>query len=404
MATFTYKARDSKGVLVQGAIEAESIHQVTQRLQAMGYFPTSVVEDRNSVAAQRMRASKGRVKINDLATFMRQMADLLGAGVPLVKALSIIETQSASATMQGVVSQLAASVSSGDALYQAMSRHPKVFSKLQCAMVKAGEAGGLLDEVLLRLADFTETEADLRGKVKAALTYPMVMVATGIVSVVVLLTFVMPKIVGIYAELDQDLPLPTEILLLISSGLVDYWYIIVGVLSAGILGLYQAAISPDGRRLIDRIILTIPILGEVIRKREVANFSRTLGSLLHNGVSILPALEIVRDVLSNRIIADEVGAIPESVTQGSGIAGSLRNSKTFPPVVVNMIAVGEETGRLDDVLLKVARSYDTEVDRSLKTLTSLIEPLIILALGVVVGFIVIAMLLPIFSIDPGGGG
>ncbi len=389
---------------MQGSIEAESLPQVTQRLQAMGYFPTSIIEDRNSVAAQRLKASKGRVKINDMATFMRQMADMLGAGVPLVKALSIIEGQSASPTMQGVVTQLAQSVSGGDALHQAMARHPKVFSKLQCAMVKAGEAGGLLDEVLLRLADFTETEADLRGKIKAALTYPVVMVIVGIVSVVVLLTFVMPKIVGIYAELEQDLPIPTQILLVISNGLVDYWYVYVGsLLVVGVL-IHQLVVSNEGRRFLDRAVLMVPVLGEVIRKREVANFSRTLGSLLHNGVSILPALDIVHDVLNNRIIAEEVGEIPESVTQGQGIAGSLKKSRTFPSVVVNMIAVGEETGRLDEVLLKVARSYDTEVDRALKTLTSLIEPLVILALGVVVGFIVIAMLMPIFSIDPGGGG
>lgn len=404
MPSYAYKARDSKGTLVQGSLEAESSGAVTQRLQTMGYFPTSVVEDKNSTAAVRLRASKGRIKINDMATFMRQMADMLGAGVPLVKSLNVIEGQSSSPAMQGIVTQLSASVSGGDALNQAMARHPKVFSKLQCAMVKAGEAGGLLDEVLLRLADFTETEAELRGKIKAALTYPMVMVTVGIGSVVVMLTYVMPKIVGIYAELDQELPLPTQLLLLASNALVDYWYVILGCILGLAIVLYQAAISVEGRRFLDRLILSIPVLGEVIRKREIGNFARTLGSLLHNGVSILPSLEIVHEVLTNRIIAEEVGTIPESVTQGQGIAGSLRNSKTFPPVVVNMIAVGEETGRLDDVLLKVSRSYDTEVDRALKTLTSLIEPLIILALGIVVGFIVIAMLLPIFSIDPGGGG
>jgi type II secretory pathway component PulF len=404
MPSFVYRAKDMKGAAIQGSIEAESPAQVTQRLQTMGYFPVSVVEDKSSDSAARVRASKGRVRINDMATFMRQMADLLSAGVPLVKALDIIQGQSSSMTMQSIVSQLSQSVSGGDALYQAMSRHPRVFSKLQCAMVKAGEAGGLLDEVLMRLADFTETEADLRGKIKAALTYPLVMVAVGIVSVLVLLVYVMPKIVGIYSELDQQLPLPTEILLTISNMLTDFWYIFLGGLLAVSLVSWQVISSPEGRRTVDRLVLLLPILGDVIRKREIANFSRTLGSLLHNGVSILPALEIVHDVLANRSIAEEVSHIPEAVTQGQGMAGSLKKSQTFPAVVVNMIAVGEETGRLDQVLLKISKSYDTEVDRSLKTLTSLIEPIIILALGIVVGFIVIAMLLPIFSIDPGGGG
>lgn len=402
MALFTYKAKDSQGQLISGTLEAESNGLVITRLQAMGYFPVAVENEsekrRASVAAA--AAFTRRVGLNDLATFNRQLSDLLGSGIPLVKALSVIQNQTSSEALIVIITQINQDVSGGDSLAQAMAKHPKVFSKLYVAMVRAGETGGLLDQVLQRLADFSETEAETRSKIKSALAYPVIMVLAGIGAVIILMTVVMPKILRIYTEMNQELPLPTQILISINDVLYKYWYFIIGAIVGGGLVLWRMAKSEEGKRFIDSFLIKIPLMGDMVVKKEIANFARTFGALLHNGVSILPALDIVHEVLGNRVIADEVAKIPQNVTQGEGVAAPLKKSKVFPPVVVNMMAIGEETGRLDDVLVKIARSYDTEVDRAVKTLTSLIEPIIILCMGVVVGFIVIAMLLPIFSIDP----
>lgn len=402
MAVFSYKAKDPKGQVIAGTIEAESPTAVISRLQAMGYFPVAVENEsekkRSATAVAKKFARK--VRINDLATFNRQLADLLSSGIPLVRALSIIQNQTANETLVEIIAQIAQDVAGGDSLAGAMAKHPKVFSKLYVAMVRSGEAGGMLDVVLGRLADFAETEAEVRAKIKAALAYPVVMVFAGIGAVTILMTVVMPKILRIYGELNQTLPWPTQALIAVSDGLRTYWPFVLGGIGALAVAGWRVMQSPEGKRVVDRLLVRLPLLGPMIVKREIANFARTLGSLLHNGVSILPALEIVREVLTNTVVADEVAKIPEHVTQGEGVAGPLKKSKVFPPVVVNMIAIGEETGRLDEVLMKVARSYEMEVERAVKTLTSLIEPLIILGMGIVVGFIVIAMLLPIFSIDP----
>lgn len=407
MPQFVYKARDTTGKMITGTLEAESTANVITRLQGMGYFPVSVEDSRSASSAGAAGAPRGgrkkRIKINDIATFNRQIADLLSSGIPLVKALSVIQNQTSNPALRQIIVQITQDVTGGDSLAGAMSRHPKIYSKLYVAMVRAGEAGGLLDQVLMRLADFAESEAETKSKVKSALAYPLVMVAAGLGAVVVLMTVVMPKIMKIYEDLDQQLPTTTVMLISVSNALQQYWYIFLGAIAGGIFLAGKTLKTKEGKKAFDSFLVKVPVLGDLIVKKEIANFSRTLGSLLHNGVSILQSLEITQDVLTNEVVAEEVRKIPENVTQGEGIAAPLRKSKVFPPVVVNMIAIGEETGRLDDILLKVSKSYDTEVDRSVKTLTSLLEPLVILFMGLVVGFIVISMLLPIFSIDPGQG-
>lgn len=402
MPQFSYKAKDTTGQVVTGTLDAESPANVISRLQAMGYFPVAVHDSKTAAANSAQPAGRQRrVKINDMATFNRQLADLLSSGIPLVKALSVIQNQTNNPTLQQIIQQVTQDVSGGDSLAGAMSRHPKVFNKLFVAMVKAGEAGGLLDQVLQRLADFAEAEAETRSKIKSALAYPVVMVFAGMGAVVVLMTVVMPKIMTIYEDLNQELPATTVILISVSKFLQNYWYVVFGALLVAGAVFWRALKTKEGKRALDGFLVKVPVLGPMIVKKEIANFARTLGSLLHNGVSILPALDITHGVLTNQIVADEVATIPENVTQGEGVAAPLRKSTVFPPVVVNMMAIGEETGRLDNVLIKVAKSYDTEVDRAVKTLTSLLEPLVILFMGLIVGFIVISMLLPIFSIDPG---
>lgn len=346
--------------------------------------------------------SSGRIRTADLAAFNRQMADLLGSGIALVKALTIMAKQMPNERLREIINQINTDVQGGATFADALGSHPSLFSKLYVAMVRSGEAGGNLDEVLQKLADYSESEEELKGRITSALAYPSVMIIAGTGAVIVMFIYVVPKIVGTFRELNQALPGPTLALIAISDLFQNYWYIVLGVLAALIFSIYNWVRTDAGRALWHRWQLRIPIFGDLVAKREVARFSRTLGSLLKNGVSILTALGITRDVLTNTIVKSEVDRVIEEITQGASIATPLRDSVIFPPVVVNMMSVGEETGQLEHVLLRISASFELEVDRRIKTLTSLIEPLIIVAIGCVVAFIVIAMLLPIFSLDPSG--
>ncbi|MCX7015848.1 MAG: type II secretion system F family protein [Candidatus Sumerlaeota bacterium] len=406
MATFNYTAKDTKGKTISGVLEADNPTAVVGRLQSMGFFPIAIEEEaaRGQGLAKLGRViGRGRIGIGDLSTFDRQMSDLISSGIPLVKALSIIGAQTPNPALKRILETVSNDVSSGDTLAEAMHKHPRVFSPLTVAMVRAGETGGMLENVLQRLADFSEMEEELRGRVKSALAYPAVMLFAGSAAVAVMITVVIPKIVSVFHELNQVLPLPTRILIGTTDFFKSWWWALLGGVVLGVSLLWRFAKTTEGARMIHNALLQLPVLGPVIVKREVARFARTLGELLRNGVPILTAFGIAQKVLTNRIIADEVAKAPDAITQGSGVAPALGASGHFPPMVINMVAIGEETGRLPEALLKVANSYEIQVDRSLKTLTSLLEPLIILVMGLVVGSIVISMLLPIFSLDPTGG-
>lgn len=407
MPAFTYKAKDRSGQLINGSLEAESRAAVNTRLQAMGLFPIAIAGDESKEgggALQRLSQTRApKIKSLDLTSFYRQMSDLIGAGVPLVKSLSIVKNQTTNPTMAKILTQVNADVQGGDTFAKALEKHPKTFNKLTIALVRAGETGGLLDQTLERVAAYAEAQDELRSKIKAALAYPMIMVFVGAAVIIILLTFVMPKILTIFDEMDQALPMVTQVLVAISLFLSKYILLVVlaAVAAAWLFRRYMA--TERGATQVHLMMLKLPKFGELILKREIAGFTRTLGSLLRNGVPILNALGIAGEVMSIRPIRHEIEKIPESITQGSGMAPALRDSPLFPSVVVNMVAVGEETGNLPDTLLRVAESYERQVDRDVKTLTSFIEPVIILVLGIVVGFIVIAMLLPLFSIDPSAG-
>jgi type II secretion system protein F len=421
MPTFTYKAKDSKGALIQGVMEAEARPAVVARLQTMGLFPLSIEggggrgKAAGSAAAKTssggamgqarhlLQSGQRRIRTSDMSSFNRQMADLLGAGIPLVKALSILVVQTPNERLREILSEINSDVQGGDTFATALSKHPRIFNPLYVAMVRAGEAGGMLDAVLQRLADFSEQEEALKGKIKSALAYPVVMIVAGIGAVIVMMTVVIPKIVKIFQDLNQALPTPTKILIASSDFLTQYWWLVAGILAVAWSGFWRFIKTAEGRRYWHRIQLQMPLLGIIIRKKEVARFSRTLGALLHNGVPILSALDIVKEVALNVWVKSEVDKIVDNVTQGAGVAKALKGGMIFPPVVVSMINIGEETGRLDEVLRKVADSFEIEVDRSVKTMTSLIEPLIIVFMAFLVGFIVISMLLPIFTLDPTAG-
>lgn len=408
MAYFTYRAKDRQGQLISGTLEAESRGAVVSRLQLMGYFPLEIgggepASDKSLGGAIQQLRTGQRIGSRELTMFYRQMSDLVGAGVPLVKALGIVKGQCAHEGLKKLLSKIDQDVQAGDTFAKAMERHPRTFTKLTTAMVHAGETGGLLEETLARIADFAEAEEELKGKIKSALAYPLIMMTAGAGAIGVLLVFVIPRIVSIFDELNQTLPLMTRVLLGMSGFLGSYWYIALGAMIGAYFLFQRYHATETGGLQIDRAYLKMPVLGEVVLKREIALFTRTLGSLLRNGVPILQALDIASEVLTNRAVRHDIEKVPEGITQGGGMAGTLRQSDFFPPVVTNMIAIGEETGNLPGVMLKVAATYEAQVDRSVKMLTSIIEPIIILVMGLFVGFVVIAMLLPIFELDPTAG-
>ena len=403
MPKFSYTARDNKGGRIEGALEVDDRQAVVMRLQAMGYFPVKIVDISPKGGLRNFTFSRGKVKNADLVAFNRQLADLVAAGVPLVRSLTIILEQTQSPVLRQMISEISKSVSGGDTLAQALQHQTKNFPPFTVAMVRAGESGGMLADVLMRLAGFAEAEEELKGKVISSLAYPGIMCCAGLVVITILIKVVIPKIVGVYGELGQTLPGITQVLLTVSNLFNDYWWIVVAGVFGAVVALKQFLKTTEGRTMRDRLILVVPLIGTVVHKREISRFARTLGNLIQNGVPILTALDITQEVMSNIIIKREIQKLPTAISQGSTMAATLAESSVFPSIMTSMIAVGEETAQLDKVLLRVSETYENQVDRSLKTLTSMLEPLIILALGLVVGFIVISMLLPIMTLDPTGG-
>jgi type IV pilus assembly protein PilC len=399
MPRFDYQARNKEGKMVSGAIEAETKEKSILKLQSMSLFPIDLKESKGDGKYELTWAQLRGIKNSDITIFTRQLSGLLDSGVPLLKSLQVLKEQTENEKMLKVISLLHSDVETGATFSESLSKHPKIFTKLYANMVKAGEVGGLLNVVLDRLADFAEKEDELRSRIFSALAYPFVMIIVGIVAIFVLMTFVIPRFVGMFEEMEQDLPLLTDILIIVSDFMKLYWMFIIGGIAVAILilrGLYK---KDESRVQIDRFLLRLPVFGVLIKKQEIARFSRTLGALLKNGVSILPSLDIVSETATNLIIRRAIIEVRKEVGEGEGLAEPMRKTKVFPPLVTNMIGVGEASGKIDEVLEKVAVFYEKDVDRTLKTLTSLIEPAIILALGLVVGFVVMAMLLPIFQLN-----
>ena len=412
MPKYFYQARDKNGKLVEGQLDTPSRDQVIGRLQSMGIYPISVTEEGSGspggIVKKIVRKPEAdgfhisnRVRTKDITTFTRQLADLLTAGLTLSHALGVLCNQTEDSRMRSVLQAVRNDVVSGGTFAEALGKHPRVFNQLFVSMIRAGEIGGLLENVLVRLADFQEKEDELKGKILGALAYPILMLTVGVGAIILLMTFVIPKFVKMFEEMDAALPLPTIILIKVSDFMVGYWWIIGLVITIGVIGGQRVLKSADGRRLLHRWQLKIPILGDIILKREISRFSRTFGELLRNGVNILQALQISSETMNNQIIAEEVAKLKVNISEGERISDPLKNSQIFPPVVVNMIAIGEESGHLENVLMKIASSFENDVDRSVKTLTSLFEPAIILFMGILVGMIAFSMLLPIFTINLG---
>ena len=404
MSVFEYVALDEKGRQRKGFVDAPGIAAARQKLREENVYPVEInqASDRKepSLAGVFKMNIWERVSANDVAVFTRQLSTLLGAGMPLVPSLSILMKQANNPLLKKSLAQIREQVNEGKSLTEGMSGFPKIFSPFYLNMVRAGEASGTINLVLERLADFSENQQALMNKVRAALAYPIIMFFMGSAVIFLLMAFVVPKITGIFADMNQTLPLITIILITISNFLKSFWWLILILLAAGAASFkYMTTGTEAGKRQWDNAKLKIPVWGQVNRKIAIARFSRTLATLLQSGVPLLSAMEIVRNVVNNIIIGDAINKASKDLEEGKGLSGPLTQSGIFPPLVIEMIAVGEQSGTLEKMLNRIATSYETEAQSDIMVMTSLLEPVMILVMGLGVGFIVVSILLPIFEMN-----
>ncbi|MEI6633314.1 MAG: type II secretion system inner membrane protein GspF [Chlamydiota bacterium] len=402
MPAFKYKALDQEGKTAAGVIDADSAKDARARLRAQGLFATDVRETEKGISLNtqvNLKSIFRRVGIREVAVVTRQLATLLKAGLPLVRSLQAIEDQLADSPFRAHIIEVREAVNRGVSLADAMEKHPKIFTSLYVNMVRAGESAGALDNILERLAVFSEKTLALQNKVRSAMIYPIFMSVIGVLAVGILLTFVVPSITKIFADTGQGLPGPTLVLMTASGFMKRYWWALIAAASAAVVLFKRLIRRPALRLLMDRVKLRAPVFGPLSRKMAVSRFARTLSILTASGVPILKAMGIVRSIVGNEVLARAIDTACEAVGAGKSIAEPLADSGVFPPIVTHMIAVGETSGRLEDMLQNVADAYDGEVENSVVALVSLLEPVMIIGLGGVVGFIVFAILMPIFEMN-----
>ncbi|MDZ7599454.1 MAG: type II secretion system inner membrane protein GspF [Desulfobacterales bacterium] len=404
MAVFEYSALDARGKKVSGIIDADSAAAARQKLRSARIFPVSVREARaGEVKPEARTFSFGRrlkrIRPAEAAMLTRQLATLLGAGFPLVPALDTLLSQGRSHTFNRILAQVKDSVVAGSSFAAALARYPGTFSALFINMVRAGETSGTLEIVLDRLAEIGEKQEELKNRIRSAMTYPLLMLAVGLLVLFFLLTYIVPSITAIFSDMNQVLPAPTRFLIRLSALIKGGWWLLLLAVVGLVVLFRMLGKTAKGRFLIDRTLLRLPAVGVLVRKMAVARFSRTLGSLLENGVVLLSALEIVKNVVGNVLLADAVAAAAREVGKGQGLGNSLAASRVFPDLPIQMITVGEQSGQLEAMLYKVADVYENQVQASILRMTSLLEPVMILLMGVVVGFIVLAICLPIFEMN-----
>ena len=392
MPNYSYTARDQKGAITTDTMVAANRADVIQQLRKRRLHIVKIEE-----ASKSRQKPVGAIAMRDVVIFTRQFSTMINAGLPLVQALEILSKQTANKALAAVAREVVFDVESGHTVADALAKHPKAFSDLYVNMVAAGEAGGILDTILMRLATFMEKNDALMRKVKSAMVYPSVIFAVAAMAISVLLIFVIPVFQNMFASVNLVLPLPTRIVILLSEILKQGWWMFGVGGYVGFLGFKRYVATPNGRLQVDKLLLHLPVLGDLLRKSAVSRFTRTLGTLLSSGVSILDGLEITAKTAGNRVIQDAIMASRSSIAGGDTIAAPLAESRVFPPMVISMIAVGEQTGGLDEMLTKIADFYDDEVDAAVGGLLALLEPLIVICLGVVVGGLVVAMYLPIFD-------
>lgn len=405
MAEFMYEALDKGGKQVRGIIEANSEDVIIEKLRGMGYYPLKVVEHKKSAADLDLMALPGirnimhRVKTRHVMTFTRQLATLIDAGLPILRSLNILTEQVESVIFKEKIQRIAKDIEGGSSLSEAMSKHPSVFDNLYVNMVRAGEIGGVLEAVLEKIAHFLEKRQRLIGKVKSAMMYPVVVMFLAIVIVSFILIFIMPSFVDIFAQLGAELPALT-LFLVNASKVMTSWksLLVIGALVMLFIVFKIIRGTREGRYFFDKMQLRMPVFGQLFRKVAIARFAGTLSTLITSGVPILQSLDIVRDTSGNEVISRAMDKVYQSVKDGESIHEPLRQCPVFPPLVCHMVAVGEETGAIDQMLIKVAEAYEQDVDNTVDALTSILEPVLIVFLGAIVGVIVVALYLPLFNI------
>jgi general secretion pathway protein F len=404
MPVYEYTALDTAGKSRSGIIDADSAVAARQKLRGTGIFPVEVKE----TAARPKDQPAGQVTVStlfkrvtpaELAVVTRQLSTLLGAGITLVSALEGLITQLKNPLLKKIMAQIKESVNEGNSLAFSMSQHPKVFSQIYINMVRAGEASGSLDLVLDRLAEYSENQEALRGRFKAAMVYPVIMCCLGTVVLFFLVTVVVPQITKVFSDMQQTLPLPTVILISVSDFLKGFWWLLLAGLVAAIILLKQFRKTPKGSYIWDEIKIRIPIIGTINQKMALARFGRTLGSLLDSGVPLLTALQIVRNIVNNVLIADVIDKAMDEIQAGKSLAAPLSRSTWFPPMAIQLISVGEQSGTLEKMLNKIAEIYEREADSRIMAMTSMLEPSMILGMAWVVLFIALSILLPIFEMN-----
>jgi len=396
VATYSYIAIDRSGASTQGAIEAPSPQQAQDLLRERGLAVSQLTA--SPARLGRARGLRGRVKLRDIMIFSRQFAAMINAGMNLMKCLDILRGQVRDPKLGRIIEQIQADVQEGQTLSQAMAKYPGAFSDLYVSMIRAAEAGGVLDQVLNRLAAYLEKDMETRTKVMSAMVYPSIVLSFSFLMTGILVFFILPKFKVIFTELNVDLPITTKLLLNASSYAVKYFYVPIAAVIGSVVGYKAYARTPSGRLQLDSLKLKVPLFGELLRKLSIARFARTLSTLMKSGVKTQVGLEIVASTSGNAVIERTVLAAKDHVMKGDRLSAPLGEGGIFPDMVVQMIAVGEETGHVDDMLLKVADFYETEVDAAIKALTSVIEPVLIVVLGVLVGFVAVSVISPIYDL------
>lgn len=399
MPTYTYKAKKGPEEIIEGRIEAVTQDDAVEQLNRIGLTPVSVAELNRAEKKQRFaRVETGRITVSDIDMFTRQLSSLIKAGIPVLKSLTLISQQVENGSLARVVTDMERGIKDGKMLSEALAQYPRLFNSLYINMVKAGEKSGTLDEVLQNLTDYRQKEEDIRQKIQAALAYPLLILVVGIGTVIIMLTFFLPKLTGLFRDMNQALPFSTRLLIGISAFMSENWHWLILFFIFAIAVFTRGKLGSRKKIIFDAVKLHLPVINKFVMDAEIARFARTLALLLKNGIPVFEGLELATEVLDNEVLKSNLKtARNELITQGTQLSGSLRGIKVFPLFAVNMIAVGEEGGKLPHSLNTIADSYDRQTDQAIKLMTSLLEPLLILVIGSIVGFIVFAMLLPVFN-------
>ncbi|MDD2714510.1 MAG: type II secretion system F family protein [Candidatus Wallbacteria bacterium] len=397
MARFQYKVRDPSGKLITGFMEGTDMDSVVSKLMEKKYLVVAVGEEKENVWKMDFGQLLARIRAKDLVFLYMQMSNLINSGVTLLESLEVLEDQSTNPKLKKILAEIRKDVLAGKSLSEAMKKHPRAFPRLFISLIKAGETGGMLDKILEKIAAFTEKEHRLRGQIQSAIAYPIVMVIVAVSVVIFLLTFVFPKFVKIFERAGANLPLPTVMLIKMSGYLQNHWQSLIVILVVTFIGYKIVNRTKPGNLFFTRLKMFMPVFGDLIIKTSITRFCRTLGTLLENGVPIMTALDIVEDTLDNVILAGYIRRAAQDVKEGNPLASSLAPCKIFPPMIIKMIQVGEKTGGLSKMLIKSSDFYESEVEMTVETMISLLEPLLIVMMGGMVGFIALAMFMPIFD-------